>query len=70
MSLNVFLKMRSSLPREVRLLPVVLELLEALEHLEQAEVHRAHVERGDFGLELERGLQALLDASSSARRRW
>jgi hypothetical protein len=45
--------------REVGLLPVVLELLVAPEHLVQAEVHRAHVERGDLGLELQRGLQAL-----------
>src|SRR5689334_25298386 len=37
--------------REVRLLPLVLPLLVALYHLVEAEVHRAHVERGDFGLE-------------------
>src|SRR5262245_5876075 len=49
-------------PGEIGLLPVVLELLVAPEHLVQAEVHRAHVERGDFGLELQRRLQALLDA--------
>jgi len=48
--------------REVGLLPVVLELLVASEHLVQAEVHRAHVERGDLGLELQRRLQPLLDA--------
>src|SRR5271157_4796395 len=32
-------------------LPIVFEGLEAVEHREEAEVHRAHVERGDFGLE-------------------
>src|SRR5258708_7662900 len=47
--------------REIRPLPGVLELLVAAEHLVEAEVHRAHVERGDLGLELQRGLQPLLD---------
>ena len=61
MSLNVFLKMRSSDVCEIRALPVVLEFLEALQHRKEAEVHRAHVERRDFGLELQRGLQPLLD---------
>ena len=36
---------------EIGPLPVVLELLEAVEHRVEAEVHRAHVERGDLGLE-------------------
>src|SRR3546814_366265 len=35
-----------------RRLPVMLEVLVALEHREQAEVHRAHVEAGDLGLPL------------------
>jgi hypothetical protein len=39
----------------------VLELLVSLQHREQAEVHRAHVERRDLGLELQRRLQPLLD---------
>ena len=38
----------------------MLEFPEAFEHREEAEVHRAHVERGDFRLELARP-QALLD---------
>ena len=46
---------------EVGLLPVELELLEPVQHREQAEVHRAHVERCDLGLELQRRLQPLLD---------
>jgi hypothetical protein len=41
---------------QVLALPVVRELLEAVEHGEKPEVHRAHVERGDLGLELERRL--------------
>ena len=50
-SLNVFLNTRSS----------DLELPVAIQHREEAEVHRAHVERGDLGLELQRRLQPLLD---------
>ena len=42
-------------------LPVVLELLVALEHREQAEIHRAHVERGDLGLPFLGRPDALLD---------
>jgi hypothetical protein len=48
-------------PGEVFALPIVLERLVRPEHREQAEVHRAHVERRDLGLELERGTQALVD---------
>src|SRR2546430_2565906 len=48
--------------REVGLFPVVLELLVAAEHLVQAEVHRAHVERRHLGLQAQRRLQPLLDA--------
>ena len=51
---------------QVRALPVVLELLEAAEHGEQAEVHRTHVERGDLGLELEGRAQALLHGHAQA----
>src|SRR5688572_24153810 len=47
---------------EVGLLPVVLEVFVAPEHLVQTEVHRAHVERGHFRLELQRRLQALFHA--------
>src|SRR5437016_7590346 len=47
--------------RQVALFPVELERAEALEHREEPEVHGAHVERRDLGLELQRGLQALLD---------
>ncbi|KAG0922615.1 hypothetical protein G6F31_019849 [Rhizopus arrhizus] len=31
--------------------PVMLEVLEAVQHREQAEVHRPHVQRSQFGLE-------------------
>ena len=41
--------------------PVVFELLVALEHREEAEVHRAHVERGDLRPPLLRRPDALLD---------
>ena len=41
--------------REVGPLPVVLELLEARQHREQAEIHRAHVERRDLRLEMRAG---------------
>ena len=41
-------------------LPVVLEVLEAVEHRKQAEIHRAHVERSDFRLEDLGRLHALL----------
>ena len=52
---------------EVGTLPGMLEFLVALEHREQAEVHRAHVERGDLGLELfAAGGQALVPASCPA----
>src|SRR5438094_6251361 len=40
--------------REVGPFPVVLELLVAAEHLVQAEVHRAHVERRHLGLQAQR----------------
>ena len=45
---------------EIRALPVELELLEALQHREQAEVHRAHVHRRHFGLEHLGRLHALM----------
>ena len=45
---------------EIRLLPVVLELaLVARDHRVKAEVHRAHVERGDFRRKGSGGLDAL-----------
>jgi hypothetical protein len=40
---------------EMLALPVVLELLEAVQHRKEAEIHRAHVEGGDLGLELAAG---------------
>src|SRR5450432_2302082 len=42
-------------------LPIMLEILEAAEHREQAKIHRTHIERGDFRLELLRRLHALPD---------
>ena len=42
-------------------LPVVLKRLEALEHRKQAEIHRPHVQRGDFGLPLLGRPHPLLD---------
>jgi len=42
--------------------PVVLPIFVTPDHGVQAKVHRAHVERGDFGLELQGWLQALFDA--------
>ena len=41
-------------------LPVMLEVLETVQHGEQAEIHRPHVERGDFRLEDLRRLDAFL----------
>ena len=46
---------------EIGALPVVLELLETVQHRVETEIHRAHVERGDLGLEMGAGLQAFLD---------
>ena len=61
MSANVFLKMRSLEPSRIGPLPWMTELLEALEHGKEAEIHRAHVERGDFRLEQGDRPQAFLD---------
>ena len=47
-------------------LPVVLELLVAAQHREQAEVHRAHVERGHLGLGAQRRGEALFQAHAVA----
>src|SRR3546814_12289941 len=44
-----------------RRLPLMLELLEALEHGEQAEVHRSHVEARHFRLPYRRRPYPLLD---------
>ena len=43
-------------------LPIVLESFVALEHRKEAEVHRAHVHRGDLRLPLFRRTYALLDS--------
>lgn len=50
--------------------PRMPEFAKALEHRIQAEVHRAHVQRSDFGLEMMRGAQALGDrhVRAAARR--
>ena len=50
----------------MRLLPVEFELLVFGEQMIQAEIHRAHVERGDFRLEGRRRLHAFLDAHIGA----
>ena len=42
-------------------LPVVLKGLETVQHREEAEIHRAHVERSDFRLECFRRLHPLRD---------
>ena len=55
---------------EVRLLPVVLEVLEPVEHRIKTEVHRAHVEAGDFRLEYARRPTRSLDGHCRPRRRW
>ena len=55
MSAKVFLNMPFFESFEIRLLPVVFELaLVARDHRVEPEVHRAHVERGDLGLEASR----------------
>src|SRR5437588_12379133 len=41
-------------------LPGKLELLVTIEEVEEPEIHRAHIERSDFGLEDFRRLDALL----------
>ena len=46
---------------EIGALPLVLQVLEAVEHAEQPEVHRAEIERGDLRLERRGGAHALLD---------
>src|SRR4051812_1758901 len=46
---------------EIRPLPVVLELLEAVQHREEPEIHRAHVEARNLRLELVRWGEALGD---------
>ena len=51
-------------------LPRMLELLVAVEHVEQADVHRPHVEGRDFRLELQGWLHPFFDAHIRARRRW
>ena len=61
MSWKVFLKMRSSEPSRYGRSQSCLNSLKRSQHREQAEVHRAHVERGDLGLEVRAGPQALLD---------
>ena len=38
--------------REIRALPIVFEIFVTPEHFIQPEVHRAHVERRDFGFQL------------------
>ena len=53
------LRKRMSFFLEIGLLPRVLEVLEPVEHPEQAEIHRAHVQRGDLGLVDRRWLHAL-----------
>ena len=49
-------------PGQIRHFPVVLPVFIARQHRIHAEIHRAHVERGDLGLELQRRLQTLVDA--------
>ena len=44
---------------KIRHFPVMLKGFEALEHVVQTKVHRTHVQRGDFWLEVVRGAQAL-----------
>ena len=61
MSRKVLRKMKSSVPREIRLLPVELPLLVAVGEREEGEVHRAHVERAHLRLGHQRRLQAILD---------
>ena len=46
---------------KVRQLPVVLEFLKAIEHREQPHVHRPHVQRCNFRLELMRGAKPIFD---------
>ena len=51
---------------QIGLLPVVLPVVVALGQAEDAEIHRAHVERGDFGRCHERGSDALIDGHADA----
>ena len=55
---------------QVRVLPLVLELRDAGGHREDPEVHAAHVQRAQLGLEAARGLEALVErhAVPAARR--
>ena len=61
MSAKVFLKTRSRDFLQCLALPVVVEGLEALQHRVEAEVHRSHVQRGEFGGERGDRLHALFD---------
>ncbi len=54
---------------EVLALPVVLELLVALEHGEEPEIHRAHIERAHFRLGAQRRSEPLLQAHAVAAAR-
>ena len=59
-SAKVLRKMSAFVP-EVVPLPLVLEVLEAVQQAEQAEVHRAHVQARELRLEGRGGAHALLD---------
>ncbi len=54
---------------QVVALPLVLELLVAVQHREQAEVDRSHVQRCHLGLQLHRRPHALVDAHVRAATR-
>jgi hypothetical protein len=51
---------------EILLFPVMLEGVEPVEHGKQREIHRAHVERGQFRLEADGRLDALFDLHEGA----
>src|SRR3954470_8777011 len=49
---------------QIRVFPLVLELLEAIEHWIEPEIHGAHVQRGDLWLEMGRRADSLLHQHS------
>ena len=61
MSLKVLRKMKSSVAAQIRLFPVEFPALVFVGRREDAEIHRAHVERAHLGLGLERCGKPLLE---------
>ena len=66
MSLKVLRKMKSRVISRWLRLPLVFPFLVAVEHREEAEIHRAHVERAHLGLGAQRRRQPLLQGHAVA----